>query len=83
MQKKRTFMTAPDMVVESDSDDDQSKQQFSMVPPKDIFEEYQDMLKDVLDTQKAVRGNTDDLEELRLMIKATKENIGHHITTVD
>jgi hypothetical protein len=50
MKKKRTFMTAPDMVVEEEDIEEP--------PPKeeepDIFEEYNAMLMDICSVQKKV-----------------------------
>ncbi len=88
MQKKRTFMTAPDMIVESESDEENKPpivQQPLIIeqPKQDILDEYNQMLKEVLDAQRVVRDGTDDLEEIRRMIHQTKNNISSHIITVD
>lgn len=69
MQKKRTFMTAPDMIVESESDEEnQPPPNIPELPKQDIFDEYNQMLKEVLDAQRVVRDGTDDLEEIRKMV---------------
>jgi hypothetical protein len=41
------------------------------------------MIKEVEEAQRVVRAGTDDLEEIRKMVRKTKNNINTHITTVD
>jgi hypothetical protein len=54
MQKKRTFMTAPDMVILDDEDSDKEEKNKPIIIPmeskQDIFDEYTTMLKDIVDT---------------------------------
>lgn len=84
MQRKRTFMTAPDMIVDDDDEDQPIPAPVPFIEsPTDIFDEYNSMLKDVLDAQKVVRGGTDDLAELRKMIHKTRVNMDQHIAIVD
>ena len=51
--------------------------------PIDVIKEYRTMLSDVLQTQRSVRQGDDDLAEIRSLIRQTRDNIGHHISTVD
>lgn len=41
------------------------------------------MIREVEDAHRVVREGTDDLQEIRKMIRTTKNNINTHITTVD
>ncbi len=43
--------------------------------PKETVSEYRQMLSDVMQASREVRTNTDDLHEIRLMVKQTKDNI--------
>lgn len=54
-----------------------------MIVPKDMVSEYRSMLSEVLSAQKSVRQDTTDLEEIRSMIRQTRNNIDLHIGTVD
>lgn len=85
MQKKRTFMTAPDMMVEESEEEEQPEKPVDLFqqPKPDIFEEYAEMLREVDQAHKVVTQGTDDLAEIRKMIQKTKYNINTHITTVD
>ncbi|CDW83066.1 UNKNOWN [Stylonychia lemnae] len=85
MQKKKTFMTAPDMYVEeSEEEVEQPPPPEDLYQPKqDIFDEFNEMIKEVDEAHRVVTQGTDDLAELRKMIRKTKNNINTHITTVD
>lgn len=52
MQKQRTFMTAPNVVVVQDpeSEEDEDEEPQEEPEKKDLLEEYNDMLKDVCET---------------------------------
>lgn len=80
-------MTAPDMVETYEEVEDQPSKDMPPPindgPPQDIFDEYNDMLREVVQAQRVVRAGTDDLAELRAMIQKTKKNIVTHINTMD
>ena len=50
MQKKRTFMTAPDMMMVEDEDEEKKPPivPVEMEPKRDIYDEYNEMLKDIV-----------------------------------
>ncbi|TNV78911.1 hypothetical protein FGO68_gene9404 [Halteria grandinella] len=91
--EKRTFMTAPnilDVSISSDEERQDRKFQVKLEPikeivivPKEVVSEYRSMLQEVLTAQKSVRQDTTDLEEIRQMIRQTRDNIDQHIGTVD
>eukprot|EP00347_Sterkiella_histriomuscorum_P000856 403374257 len=88
MQKKRTFMTAPEMMVEESDGEEQQHQPPPPVdvyqqPKQDIFDEFNEMLREVDQAHRVVTQGTDDLAEIRKMIQKTKYNINTHINTVD
>lgn len=74
-------MTAPDIVLVDE--EDETYQPRPVEDPKNIFEEFEDMLKEVCDAQRVVREGTDDLAEIRRLVHKTKVNIVSHISTVD
>ena len=77
-------MTAPDMmVVESDEEEEQETAPYQPPIETDIFDEYRSMLKEVEDAHRIVKSGTDDLAEIKRMIRKTKNNINLHIGTVD
>ena len=80
MKKKRTFLTSCDAVVEQEPDSPPPEPQEVSVNSE---EEMNNMLKDVLETQKMVRAGNDDLEVIRKMIRMTNQNVQHHIKTID
>ena len=80
MKKKRTFLTSWDAVVEQEPDSPPPEVQEASINSE---EEMNNMLKDVLETQKLVRAGNDDLESIRRMIRQTNQNVQHHIKTID
>jgi len=45
--------------------------------------ERNNMLQELLDTQKVVRNGYDHLDNIRRMIKRTGDNVNHHMDTVE
>lgn len=77
---KQTFLTDPNFVVEEETT---AHSKEVVVVPKEVVQEYRQMLSDVMQASREVRQNTDDLSELRYLVKQTRNNITHHISTVD
>jgi len=74
--EKRTFLTDPNFVVEETS---ASPSREVVVVPKEVVQEYREMLSEVMQASKEMRQKTDDLSELRYLVKQTRNNISHHI----
>jgi len=80
MKKKRTFLTSWDAVVEQEPESPEPI--IEDEPSINSEDERNNMLKDVIDTQERIRNGYSHLDNIRKMIRATGQNVNHHMDTV-
>ncbi|CAI2365074.1 unnamed protein product [Moneuplotes crassus] len=78
-KKKRTFLTSCDVIAEPEPESPPPLDESSDNSEK----ERNNMLQELLDTQKVVRNGYDHLDNIRRMIKRTGDNVNHHMDTVE